>query len=545
MSGNKKTKYYNKSFILKILFFFLSLLFSFGLFAQTIITGTLKDEKDSVISFANIFVKPTNVDSIIAFSTANEKGKYILNINRIGNFDIHFSSLSYETAIISISISSFNQLIEKNVLLQSKPYLLNEVILKTELPIVVKKDTIIYNVRSFLRGNEQVVEDLLKKLPGLTVENDGTIKFGNEEVEKRMVEGNDFFENGYKILSKNMPSSLISKVELLQHYSSNKHLKGIENSDKVALNLKVDENVKRKWFGNLNLGYAFASETRLDNGFNLMNFGKKTQYYFLGNSNNLGHNATGDISQLVKPSRTNEQSNLGDNQGASELVVVNDNLPSIGENRTNLNNDNLLSLNAIFNPSSKIKIKALGFFDNSIHDFYNSSFESFSFGGSQFNNFESSYLNKNKVTGLGKLDLNYNLSPTKTIEYSFKINNAIDKYNNKMLFNGNSINEQLQNNGKLIDQKFVYTNRYKKKRVFILSARFINEEIPQTYYLNQFIYADLFPTAISANNLLQKSKNEMQFAGIEAHIMDRKVNGNLFEFLIGNCKLPLSSASKN
>ena len=360
-----------------------------------------------------------------------------------------------------------------------------------------------------------------------------------------MVEGNDFFENGYKILSKNMPSSLISKVELLQHYSSNKHLKGIENSDKVALNLKVDENVKRKWFGNLNLGYAFASETRLDNGFNLMNFGKKTQYYFLGNSNNLGHNATGDISQLVKPSRTNEQSNLGDNQGASELVVVNDNLPSIGENRTNLNNDNLLSLNAIFNPSSKIKIKALGFFDNSIHDFYNSSFESFSFGGSQFNNFESSYLNKNKVTGLGKLDLNYNLSPTKTIEYSFKINNAIDKYNNKMLFNGNSINEQLQNNGKLIDQKFVYTNRYKKKRVFILSARFINEEIPQTYYLNQFIYADLFPTAISANNLLQKSKNEMQFAGIEAHIMDRKVNGNLFEFLIGNCKLPLSSASKN
>ena len=305
--------------------------------------------------------------------------------------------------------------------------MLNEVILKTELPIVVKKDTIIYNVRSFLRGNEQVVEDLLKKLPGLTVENDGTIKFGNEEVEKIMVEGNDFFENGYKILSKNMPSSLISKVELLQHYSSNKHLKGIENSDKVALNLKVDENVKRKWFGNLNLGYAFASETRLDNGFNLMNFGKKTQYYFLGNSNNLGHNATGDISQLVKPSRTNEQSNLGDNQGASELVVVNDNLPSIGENRTNLNNDNLLSLNAIFNPSSKIKIKALGFFDNSIHDFYNSSFESFSFGGSQFNNFESSYLNKNKVTGLGKLDLNYNLSPTKTIEYSFKINNAIDK----------------------------------------------------------------------------------------------------------------------
>jgi hypothetical protein len=66
-----------------------------------------------------------------------------------------------------------------------------------------------------------VVEDLLKRIPGLTVESDGTIKVGNQEVEKIMIEGDDFFERGYKLLTKNMPAKPIEKIELLLQKKSN------------------------------------------------------------------------------------------------------------------------------------------------------------------------------------------------------------------------------------------------------------------------------------------------------------------------------------
>ena len=66
----------------------------------------------------------------------------------------------------------------------------------------------------------------------------------------------------------------------LQNYSNNKHLKGIENSEKVALNLTLKEDAKRIWFGNAFGGYGLVSENRYEFRANLMNFGKKSKHYF-------------------------------------------------------------------------------------------------------------------------------------------------------------------------------------------------------------------------------------------------------------------------
>ena len=68
----------------------------------------------------------------------------------------------------------------------------------------------------FLKGNEEVVEDLLKNIPGLEIDRSGAIKVDGIEIEKIMVEGDDFFKKGYRMISKSMPSSPIDKIELLQ-----------------------------------------------------------------------------------------------------------------------------------------------------------------------------------------------------------------------------------------------------------------------------------------------------------------------------------------
>jgi len=107
---------------------------------------------------------------------------------------------------------------------------LNEIILHTEAAIKKRLDTTTFKASAFTKGNEQVVEDLLKNIPGVTVEEDGTIKVGNKAIEKVMVDGDDFFEKGYKLLTKNLNADAVENVQVYERYSNNKLLKGIEES---------------------------------------------------------------------------------------------------------------------------------------------------------------------------------------------------------------------------------------------------------------------------------------------------------------------------
>src|SRR5699024_2905628 len=131
--------------------------------------------------------------------------------------------------------------------------------------------------------------------------------------------------------------------------------KGVEQSNKVALNLQLDEKVKRVWFGN---GQVAGGVNRFyEVKANLMNFGKKNKYYFLTSMNNIGKNATGEVNDLIYSFHYGEPGHIGDNEQAKKLMALSTSSPGLNRNRVNFNNDRLLSLNAIFNPNEKFKIK--------------------------------------------------------------------------------------------------------------------------------------------------------------------------------------------
>lgn len=515
-----------------ILMFFVLVFKFLPFYSQNVIKGSIKDNKLKNLSNCNVLLKEYNKSNIISYSYSNEQGSYSLNTNKLGKFTLIFSTLNYETQSYDIEITPKTKEINKDIVMIEKPLELNEVIIKSNRPITIKKDTIVFNANSFKQGNEQTVEDLLKKIPGLNVLTDGTIKIGNQEVEKVMIDGDDFFEKGYKIVTKNMPVNPIDKVEVYQNYSNNKHLKGIENSEKVALNLTLKEDAKRIWFGNAFGGYGLVSENRYEFRANLMNFGKKSKHYFLTNFNNIGIDAVGDINHLIRPFRYDEPASLGDNQSANSLLALNYELPNLKKRRVNLNNAEMLSLNSIFTLSDKVKLKTLGFLNTDEVDFFRNSFQAFSVGATTFTNAENFVGRKTQLTGFGKIDLTYDISKTKTLEYTGKFNKTNEKNRSDLLFNNDLLNERLNANNQLFDQKIVYTNKFKENKVFLLSSRYINEKTPQNYSVNQFIFNDLF-TEIS-NNTKQFSENKMQFAGIEAHLLDKKKNGDLFEIEIGN-----------
>jgi hypothetical protein len=512
--------------------------FLFFLFAcnfiqsQSTISGTIKDAGNKPVAFANVFLKNKESQTIVAFVQANKEGKYSLNTNETGSFNVVFTAISFKLAVFPIIIKTNTYHIQDASLID-EVMVLNEVIITAEKPIVIKQDTIIFNAKSFALGNETVVEDLLRKIPGINVSENGTIRVGNKEVEKIMIDGDDFFENGYKIMTKNLNAGVVDKVEVYKRYSKNRLLKGIESSDKVALNLTLKKDIKSQWFGNFSSGYGLVSNNRYEVRTNLMSFGEKAKYYAIGNLNNTGIDATGDVSQLIRPTSSDEEDNLGHGESANSLLNMNVSKPNLKEERTNFNNAELASLNAIFTLSSKIKIKTLGFFNWDENDFFRNGTESFNINNVLFTNIESYILQKNKKIGFGKIDLNYDISKTQMIEYSGRINNSSENSQSNLLFNNELSNEKLNETNQLIEQKIVYTNKLKKSKVLMLTGIYIDEKIPQKYQNNIFLFQDLIPDNTISNAVSQISENKMKFFGFEVHLLNKKEKGNLFEVKSG------------
>lgn len=500
-------------------------------YGQTTITGIVLDTNKKPIPSSLLILKDIS-GKILKYVRNDELGRYDLKLDHYGKYILTATAFGFENNETELLNNNKEETITLDFNLKPKIIELNEVFVESKKSITIKKDTIVFNANSFLQGNEQVVEDLLKKIPGLNIDANGTIKVGNQEVEKVMIDGDDLFEKGYKILTKNMPVNPIDKVELYQNYSNNKHLKGIENSTKVALNLTLKEDAKRVWFGNIQTSYGLVSENRYEIRSNLMNFGKKNKYYFLSNLNNTGYEATGDINHLIRPYRIDEPGSIGDDQTANTILGLGFDTPNLNQKRVNLNNVEMTSLNSIFSLSDKIKLKTLGFFKTDEVDFLRNSKHQFSIGNTTFNNVEDFTGREIEFTGFGKIEVTYDINKTKTLEFTGKYNKTNEKNRSSLLFNNDLINERLSTNNQLIDQKVVFTNKYKDNKVLLLSGRYILEKTPQNYSVNQFIFSDLFTE--NANNTNQFSENKMQFAGIEAHVLDKNNNGDLLEFKIGN-----------
>lgn len=498
--------------------------------SQSIVKGHVKDIHKN-ISFASVVLKDFN-DGIIAYTYTNESGHFTLTTTQEGNFKLKVSSLGYTSQETTVSITTANQKLNFDILLEEKTEALDEIIIQSDAPIRRQNDTISIKTKFFVKGDEQTVEDLLQKIPGLNIDSEGTIRVGNKEIEKLMVEGDDFFDKGYKVLSKNMPAHPIEEIEILNNFSENPLLKRIENSEKVALNLKLKESAKRVWFGNLETAHGNVDFYELRT--NLMNFGKRNKYYILNNFNSIGYDAIGDIDHLIKSYRIDQPASIGDNQSINNLLSLEATIPFFKSERTHFNNAELASLNAIFNPSEKLKIKAMGFFNWDEIDFYRNSNYTVNVENTNFTNIEDYQLRHRKKFFFGKLDMNYKLSKNQSFYTVTKFNKSNFNSNSQLLFNTLPTRETLQTEHEFFDQKINYTKKISNTKALLVTGRYINEKQPQYYKTNQFLFTSLFPEYSTVETVHQQSENQYQYAGIEGHLFSKSPKGHLLELKLGN-----------
>ena len=499
--------------------------------AQVVVKGVVSESEDSPLPYVRIVLKDSTATEILSYGYSDADGRYWLSTNSYGQLILEFSSLGFSDSIVAIYARE-DTTIDYGLTLEEESFELAEVIIEAEKPITVKKDTIIFDASSFVDGNEQVVEDLLKKIPGLNIDDEGTITVGAKEVEKVMIEGDDFFEKGYKIITKNMPAQPINQVELLQNYSSNELLKDIEDSDKVALNLKLNEDAKSQWFATINAGYGIENRHNLTS--NIFNFSKRNKYYFISNLNNIGYESAGEINHLVNPYRPDDLTTIGDDQGIAELI----NLATIDldfkKSRTDFNNDKLISTNAIFNPTDKIKLTALGFFIDDQKSFFQNISEQFDADQTDFLNSQGNNWNYNSIDVLGRINLKYDIRKNQKLEINSMFNDTNGEIFNNLLFNGTDSRENLNTEHKRYDSQFNLVNKLKDRKVFIIKGRYLHESRFENYNVNQFFFGDLFPDQTNADEVNQANDIVLNYGALAGHYLNRKKNKDLFELTIGN-----------
>ncbi len=250
------------------------------------ITGTINDEAGEPLIEATVRLLSQRDSSFIKGTTTDVNGRFTLKGVSKGRYIVQSTYIGYGTDNQNVVVKDGNVKLKPIVLAESSIVLKETVVTGVKTEIVVKEDTIEYNAGSYKTQPNAVMEDLLKKLPGVEVDSDGKIKAGGKEVKKILVDGKEFFSDDPKVASKNLPVNMIDKLQVVDRKSDLARLTGVDDGEEeTVINLTVKKGMKNGWFGVASAGYG--TDDRYSANFNVNRFWNENQITFLGNFNNV------------------------------------------------------------------------------------------------------------------------------------------------------------------------------------------------------------------------------------------------------------------
>ncbi len=255
--------------------------------AQIRVTGIVKDSIGNPLEMANIIAINQLTKKLDSYGFTDAKGYYKLDLQKNKSYNIKVGYVGMKTADKVLNTREID--IVKNISLQEDTTL-DEVNLTYKMPVTIKGDTIVYNADSFTSGREKKLGDVLQKLPGVEVNEDGEIRVEGKTVRKVMVEGKDFFDGDSKLAIKNIPANAIDKVEILKNHTEINQLRSVtDNEDNIAINIKLKSGKKNFWFGEIKAGSSIAmDESRYIANPKLFYYSPKYSLNIMANVNNIG-----------------------------------------------------------------------------------------------------------------------------------------------------------------------------------------------------------------------------------------------------------------
>lgn len=262
---------------------FLALLCFSSIQSQNQLSGKVTDSLNEPLPGANLIATPVSEALSMEFSITDEQGRYRLNLENDSTYVLELSYLGFQKISDTLKLQKESS---RNFEMQSSVESLDEILIKQEMAVLVREDTITYRTEVFKTGEERKLKEVLKKLPGIEVDRDGNVTSNGKKINKLMVDGKVFFTGDTKLAVENIPADAVDEVEVLDNYSEVPFLKGLEDSDQMAMNIKLSKGKKKFVFGDIEVGGGPEEKYAIHP--TLFYYSPKTSVNVIGDFNNIG-----------------------------------------------------------------------------------------------------------------------------------------------------------------------------------------------------------------------------------------------------------------
>lgn len=249
------------------------------------VTGTVTDNQGEPLMDATVRILAAKDSSFVKGSIADLDGNFKFTGLKNGRYLAETTYIGYNKTLTPFRISGANASLDTIRVDESSIVLQEATVIGVKTPVKVMQDTIEFNADTYKTPPNAVVEDLLKRLPGVEVDSDGKITSNGKEVTKILIDGKEFFADDPKVASKNLPVNMIDKLQVVDRKSDLARLTGVDDGeDETVINLTVKKGMKNGWFGTVEGGYG--TDERYQATFNINRFWGDNQITFLGSANN-------------------------------------------------------------------------------------------------------------------------------------------------------------------------------------------------------------------------------------------------------------------
>ena len=472
-------------------FVIIFLLSIFATYSQTL-AGVISDDSNKPLESANIIAKPLTEKASLKFAIADNKGRYRLELENNVKYEITASYIGYKEEVLIIEPNA--TLTSHDFKLESTGEVLKEIIIKHEYkPIIIKKDTLVYDVKAFTNGNERKLKEQLEKLPGVEVDKNGGVIVQGKKVTKFLVEGDSFFGGGTKLGVENIPANAVDKVEVIDHFNEVGFMKKVSDSEDLAMNIKLKADKKKFVFGDVETAVEVAN----NNGFHLGHAGlfyysPKANVSFIGDINNIGK-STFTFEDLMRFQGGVSSFLSGRKSFTNLFSFANDN-SDVAQNKSQFS-----ALNFSFDTNSKLEVSGFALFSKV---FTTSQIDSKNdYLQNQTIAFENKLQNGESKTILGIANLKFDYTPNKNGkwyyngQYQSSTNDLNTTINSITNINSNTFQTISNADNTSVKQYIEWHKNYTKNHTttFVINHSYEKNTPQNLWFTNQPFLAGLIP----------------------------------------------------
>lgn len=251
-----------------------------------VVKGYVGDTEGESLPQATVRLLSPKDSSFVKGVKTNDNGRFTIVDVKSGKYIIEASYLGYNSSFADISVGSGTLQLDPITLGESSIMLEGVSVTGVRTQVKVSEDTVEFNAGSYKTQPNAVVEDLLKRLPGVEVGSDGSITANGQTVTKILIDGKEFFSDDPKVASKNLPVDMVDKLQVVQRKSDLARMTGVDDGEEeTVINLTVKPGMKNGYFGTAEGGYG--TDHRYMGSFNVNRFWNDNQVTLLGNFNNI------------------------------------------------------------------------------------------------------------------------------------------------------------------------------------------------------------------------------------------------------------------